>query len=262
MANSNGNVSNIDQNTVETSGTALSATLTLSSTDGNFIATGVNLSVSSSVVPVTLINPTTNATMTLQIAVTTGLDDAAIADAATEIQLGNFLENVAATDGTIDLINARPGDPGYDPNNPAFYKGDTQKLAARIEATTTLEYGITGDESGFEKLFRALFMVKNANVTTGNIDTTTLNSALALALEAIAEIPDIRSSIGSDRKVLETTKSRHSDFLINTIEAVSNIEDVDVIEVITRISAQQVQLEASYTLTARLGQLSLVNFLR
>lgn len=262
VTNTNGNVSNIDQNTVETSGTALSATLTLSSTDGNFIATGVDLSVSSSVVQVTLINPTTNATMTLQIAVTTGLDDTAIADAATEIQLGNFLENVAATDGTIDLINARPGDPGYDSDNPAFYKGDSQKLAARIEATTTLEYGITGDESGFEKLFRALFMVKNANVTTDSIDTTTLDSALALALEAIAEIPEIRSSIGSDRKVLETTKYRHSDFLINTIEAVSNIEDVDVVEVITRIAAQQVQLEASYTLTARLGQLSLVNFLR
>ena len=124
------------------------------------------------------------------------------------------------------------------------------------------EYGITGNESGFEKLFRALFMAKNANVSSGNIDTTTLNSALTLALEAIAELPDIRSRIGSDRSILEQTKSRHLDFLVTTIEAVSNIEDVDIIEVVTRISAQQVQLEASYTLTARLGQLSLVNFLR
>jgi len=105
-------------------------------------------------------------------------------------------------------------------------------------------------------------MAKNANVTTGNIDTTTLNSALTLALEAIDEIPDIRSSIGSDRGTLETTKSRHEDFLITTTEAVSNIEDVDVVEIVSRMAAQQTQLEASYTLTARLGQLSLVNFLR
>lgn len=262
VTGTSGDVSKIDQNTVETSGTAASATLTLSSTDGNFVATGVNLSVGPSTVPVTLINSSTNATMTLQVGITTGLDNAAIGNANTEIRLGNFLENIAATDGTVDLVNARPGDPGYDSNKPAFYKGNSQKLTARIETTTTMEYGITGDESGFEKLFRALFMAKNANVTTGNIDTTTLNSALTLALQAIDEIPDIRSSIGSDRSTLETTKSRHEDFLIATTEAVSNIEDVDVVEIVSRMAAQQTQLEASYTLTARLGQLSLVNFLR
>ena len=262
VTGSTGNISNIDQNTIETAGTAANATLTLSSTDGNFVATNVNLSVSATVVPVVLINATTGATMSLQVGVTTGLDNAAIVDAATEVQLGNFLENIAATDGTINLTQARPGDPGYDPANPAFYKGDTQKLSARIETTTTMEYGVTGDESGFEKLFRALFMAKNANVQSGSIDTATLDSALALALEAIAEIPDIRSSVGSDRGILEQTKSRHLDFLVSTTEAVSNIEDVDVVEVVTRISAQQVQLEASYTLTARLSQLSLVNFLR
>ncbi len=257
-----GDISKIDQNTIATSGTAANATLTLSSTDGNFVATGVNLSVGASVVPVTLINAATGAVITLQVGVTTGLDDAAIADAGTEIQLGNFLENIAATDGTINLTQARPGDPGYDAANPAFYKGDSQKLSARIETTTTLEYGVTGDESGFEKLFRALFMAKNANVSPGNIDKTTLNAALELALEAIDELPNIRSRIGSDRNNLEQTKSRHLDFLVSTTEAVSTIEDVDVVEVVSRISAQQVQLEASYTLTARLGQLSLVNFLR
>lgn len=257
-----GDISKIDQNTIETSGTAANATLTLSSTDGNFVATGVNLTVGASVVPVTLVNATTGATMSLQVGVTTGLNDAAIADPATEIRLGNFLENIAATNGTIDLVNARPGDPGYDPSNPAFYKGDSQKLTARIEAATTLEYGVTGGESGFEKLFRALFMAKNANVSSGSVDTATLDAALGLALEAIAELPDIRSRIGSDRSTLEQTKSRNLDFLLTTTESVSNIEDVDVVEVVSRISAQQVQLEASYTLTARLGQLSLVNFLR
>ena len=257
-----GNIGNIDQNTIETSGTAANATLTLSSTDGNFVATGVDLSVDGSVVPVTLINLTTGATMTLEVNVTTGLDNAAIADPGTEIRLGNFLENVAATNGTLNLAEARPGDPGYDPDNPAFYKGDSNKLTARIETTTTMEYGITGGESGFEKLFRALFMAKNATVTPGNIDTTTLNSALSLAVEAIGEIPNMRSRIGSDRSTLEATKSRHLDFLLATNESVSQIEDVDIVETVTRISAQQVQLEASYTLTARLGQLSLVNYLR
>jgi flagellar hook-associated protein 3 FlgL len=105
-------------------------------------------------------------------------------------------------------------------------------------------------------------MAKNANVSPGNIDTDTLNSALGLALDAIAEIPNIRSRIGSDRAILEDTKSRHEDFLIATKDAVSVIEDVDVVAAVARISTQQTQLEASYTLTSRLSQLSLVNFLR
>jgi flagellin-like hook-associated protein FlgL len=257
-----GDISNIDQNTIETSGTAANATLTLNSTDGTFVAAGVNLSVDGSLVPVTLTNPLTGATMSLQINVTTGLDNAAIADPGTEVQLGNFLANIAATNGTINYTDARPGDPGYDPDNPAFYKGDLQELSARIDPSTTIDYGVTGAEPGFEKLFRALFMAKNANVSPGNIDTDTLNSALGLALDAIAEIPNIRSRIGSDRAILEETKSRHEDFLIATKDAVSVIEDVDVVAAVARISTQQTQLEASYTLTARLSQLSLVNFLR
>ena len=262
VTSTTGDISKIDQNTVETSGTAANATLTLSSTDGNFVATGVNLSVGSSVVPVVLVNATTGARVTLQVAVTTGLNDAAIASADTEIRLGNFLENVAASDGTISYAQARPGDPGYDPADPAFYKGDSKKLEARIDTSTKIEYGIPGNAPGFEKLFRALFMVRNANVSPGNIDSTTLNSALALALEAMQEIPDLRSGIGFNRQILEQAKSRNEDFMVFTNEAISQIENVDLAEAVTRISAEQTQLEASFSLTARLSQLSLANFLR
>jgi len=105
-------------------------------------------------------------------------------------------------------------------------------------------------------------MVRNANVTPGNIDRATLESALGLAIEAIEEIPDIRSRIGSDRLALEQMKGRHQDFIVFTSEAINKIETIDVAAAVARISIDQVQLEASYMLTALLSQLTLTNFLR
>ncbi len=262
LTGTTGDISKIDQNTIETSGTAASATLTLSSTDGNFVATGVNLSVDLSTVPVTLTNATTAATIPLSVDVTTGLIQAIIDSADTEIRLDDFLETVAASDGSVNVADARPGDPGYDSTQPGYYEGDSNTLSVRIDPNATVDYGVTATEPGFEKLFRALYMVRNANVSTGNIDRATLESALGLAIEAVREIPDIRSTIGSDRLALEQMKNRHLDFVVYSGEAINQIETVDIAAAVARLSSDQVQLEASYMLTARLSQLTLANFLR
>jgi flagellin-like hook-associated protein FlgL len=256
-----GDVSKISGNTFETSGTAAAATLTLASTDGNFTATAVDLTTPGTQT-VLLTNGITKATFRLSVNVAVGLNDAAIASADTEIRLGNFLRNVAATDGSVNTAQARPGDPGYDATKPPFYKGDSTVLSARIDFNATVDYGITGDQPGFEKLFRALFMVRTANVTPGNIDRATLDSALGLVIEAMDEIPDIRSQVGSDLLAAANMKSRHDEFLLFTQEAISGIEDVDIAAAVARIGIEQTQLEASYMLTARLSQLTIANFLR
>lgn len=255
-----GDVSKINRNTIEITGTAASATLTLNSTDGDFVATGVDLT-GTGVQSITLINATTNATFSLNVDVTVALDDAAVADADTEIRLDNFLENVAASDGTINANEVRPGDIGYDSSNPSYYRGDSNKLSVRIGDDMTVDYGITADDPAFEKLIRALYFVKNANVTPGNIDRATLENALGLAIEAIGELPAIVSEIGANRLTLQNFKNRHEDFLVFTQETASQIENIDVAEAISRLSTEQLLLEASYTLIAQLRQLSLANFL-
>ena len=152
--------------------------------------------------------------------------------------------------------------PGYDTANPGFYKGDNAKLNVRIDLNATVEFGIKANEPGIEKLIRSLYMVLNANVAPGSIDRTTLDSALGLALEALNEIPDIRSKIGSDLLALEQMKTRHEDFTVFTQESISQIEDVDVVAAVARMSLEETFLQASYLLTARLSQLTLTNFLR
>ncbi len=261
VTSTSGDISKINLNRIETSGTAASATLTLNSSDGNFVATGVDLSTIATV-PVTLTNATTGATVVLSVGVTTGLNDAAIADPDTEIRLDDFLENVAASDGSVNVKEARPGDPGYDTANPGFYKGDSAKLYVRIDLNATIEFGIKANEPGIEKLVRSLYMVRNANVAPGSIDRATLESALGIVIAAMDEIPDIRSKIGSDLLALEQMKTRHQDFTVFTTESIGQIENVDIAAAVARLSIDQTFLEASYMLTARLSQLSLANFLR
>jgi flagellar hook-associated protein 3 FlgL len=244
VTSTSGDISKIDQNTIETSGTAASATLTLSSSDGNFVATGVNLSAAATV-PVTFTNSATGATVVLSIGVTTGLNDTAISKSDTEIRLDNFLENVAASNGSVN-----------------YYRGDNAKLNVRIDINATVEIGIKANEPGIEKLVRSLYMVRNANVAPGSIDRAALETALGLVIEALDEIPDIRSKIGSDLRTLEEMKTRHREFTVFTSESIGQIENVDVAAAVARLSIDQTFLEASYMLTARLSQLSLANFLR
>lgn len=257
-----GDIGEIDRNVIETSGTAASATLTLSSSDGDFVATGVDLSTPAAAIPVTLVNATTGAEIRMQIDVATGFNDAAVSSNDTEIRLNNFLRNVAVSTGAVDAGATRPTDLGYDPANPSFYRGDDARLTARIDISATVSYGVTADEAGFEKLFRALFMVKEAAADPTNINRETLETALALSLEAIEDIPDIRSRIGADLLTLDRVQSRHQDVVVYTGEAISNIENVDVAAAVATLAAQETQLEASFLVTSRLSQLTLLNFLR
>ncbi|MBN8910392.1 MAG: hypothetical protein J0H99_28180, partial [Rhodospirillales bacterium] len=60
---------------------------------------------------------------------------------------------------------------------------------------------------------------------------------------------------------LETTKAQLAATAIALTTKVSNAEDVDVADAMAKLSVVQTQLQASYQLIARAGDLSLVKFL-
>jgi len=160
------------------------------------------------------------------------------------IETGTYLAAAAAGGGKIKLTGAAPQtlDATLD---------KLREAGAKIECTV--------DSIELEMKGRPLAVSLRTAPYPG---FATDMQAQFMALDAIAELPHISSRIGSDRATLGETKLRHEDFLIATKDAVSTVEDVDVVAAVTRISAQQEQLEATYTLTARLSQLSLVKYLR
>jgi flagellar hook-associated protein 3 FlgL len=166
----------------------------------------------------------------------------------------------------IDLSGFDPTDAGYDPNNPTpanagYYTGDTVTPTARIDEAMTLDYGVTGAEPSFERLIRGLQLAQNAG-TPGAIDKPTLEQALDLINEAVRDIPDVRGKIGADLKTLESMRDKQEQLSIYAEETISQTESADPAATMTRIVADQVLLEASYSVTSRLAQLSLANYLR
>jgi len=141
-----------------------------------------------------------------------------------------------------------------------YYQGDGATLVAHADDDLDVSYGVRADAPGFEKLIRALHL--SQTTVTSPLDRARLEEALRLAEEAVNEIPDIRTGIGASLKTLELANEIHTDAILQTQGAVSGIENVDVAAAMTKLSNDQLHLEASFMVLARLSSLSLINFLR
>lgn len=142
-----------------------------------------------------------------------------------------------------------------------YYQGDATALTLRADDSLTISYGITGDTPEFEQLIRALRIGASTTVSP-TVDRTRLEEALRVVNQAVVGLPNVRSQIGADRSTIETLNKRHADFLLYAEENIGDLENIDVTEALTRLGGDQVQLEASYMLIARLSQISLTQYLR
>lgn len=87
------------------------------------------------------------------------------------------------------------------------------------------------------------------------------NNLVGLVNEAIDDLDGVRFRLESARVRIDKINQAHEldqNVLQNTID---EVENVDINDVAVRINTLQVQLDASYRVTASLQQLSLVNFL-
>jgi flagellar hook-associated protein 3 FlgL len=148
--------------------------------------------------------------------------------------------------------------PTADGDSSTYYQGDSQILGLRADDNLTVNYGVLASDTEFERAIRALDVVSKGAVT----DRTMLNHALDVVNQAVEGLPDVRTRIGLSRKTLETTNEKHNEFILFAEETISDIENVDVAETVTRINEAQTTLQASYLTVSRLSDVSLLNYLR
>ncbi len=87
----------------------------------------------------------------------------------------------------------------------------------------------------------------------------TIREGLRSATTAMAEEA---GALGQVEARIGAMKRRHEDTQVALRSQLAGIEEVDLAETLTRLQATQTTLEASYGAIARLGQLSLAQFLR
>lgn len=147
-----------------------------------------------------------------------------------------------------------------------MFQNDGRKAIAKIGANTNMEYSLLADEVA-EDLFAAIKALADFDALTpisGDLtpaQNAFLESQLAVFDSAIEDLRIIMSSNGmrfGRADELLTEHEEQENFMLNFI---SDIEDVNMAEAITRLNNDQTALEVSYKLTAELSRLSLLNFI-
>ena len=162
----------------------------------------------------------------------------------------------------------------------SYFKGDQVAMTHRVDSNRDFEYDLNAVDPGFEKAIRAMkITLQGVFQTEGGLDQNTdriekilflLNSALDRAppggtppfgTELSSNIEQIERNLGFDRVLIDTTNTLHTDLISFLDGSVSKVEDINLTEAITILLNQQLALEASFQVFARIRQLSLVNFL-
>jgi flagellar hook-associated protein 3 FlgL len=200
-------------------------------------------------------------------------------------ETGTPLGNAAALAATLPLANDQTsGDALYDgivthldggtvggvagADPVRYYDGEHSAdggslLVARIDANTDIAYGTTGRDDSVAKIMQALYALSVAELTP-----TSEAGYRQVALRAVADleagfngIVEEIGDLGVKQTQLEDVTTRQQDFITTLDLQLGAIEDVDMSEALSKLSAAQTQLEASYRMIALMRELSITKYL-
>jgi flagellar hook-associated protein 3 FlgL len=180
----------------------------------------------------------------------------ALSDLNVELD-GRHLFAGSKTDTTPVVLD--PAFSAFGSPDDTYYKGDTVNLTTRADTDVDFTYGMTADRAGFQDLIGALRTTLEGD---GSDDQALLSSALDLVNAALPKITSYQSEIGARQAALDRINQGHGDAEVYLQRQVSDIEDVDLTDAISRMTQDQMVVESSLATIARLSQLSLVDFLR
>jgi flagellar hook-associated protein 3 FlgL len=138
-----------------------------------------------------------------------------------------------------------------------------EKIVARITLSETTPASISANVDGVRKLAMGVAMV--AGFMEGAFSEQTRQAVLErsaqLVAESVADLGATQGELGIMQQRVESASQRISMQVDLFQTNLQDLEGVDAFEVSTRVSSLLAQIETSYTLTARIQQLSLVRFL-
>jgi flagellar hook-associated protein 3 FlgL len=170
---------------------------------------------------------------------------------------GQYLFSGTRTDSAPVALD--PAFAGFGGPDDTYYQGDAVTLSVRADAEREVAYGMTADRPGFEELIGAL---RTALAGDASDDRALLESALELVNTALPKVADYRSELGAGQAALERIDLGHADAEVYLERQISDIENVDLTEAITRMSQDQMVIESSMATIARLNQVTLADYLR
>ena len=194
--------------------------------------------------------------------------------------------SINTTSNTITIETTRLTDEGTTTDQDgtitatSYYKGDSVARTHRLNRYESIDsIDITGDNAAFEKAIRAMKLIAQGTYgSEGGLDHNMsrtsdsmylLNSALSSVVtgdppygtELSTNIAGVQADTGYNRTLIERTNKLGTKMIAYFDSSVANVENADRIETLTKFNNDQLALQASYQVYAKVRQLSLTNFM-
>ena len=147
-----------------------------------------------------------------------------------------------------------------------YYNGNGEELSVNIGEGTPFAYSISGEaaftdngEEGNVDVFGVLNELKTA---LENNEPDTIASCLDDLKAASDQISKNISRCGARVNRLEIAKNNMADMEMDLAGLISEVEDADVSEIMTKFAMKEIVLKASYNVASRIGNLTIIDFLR
>ena len=169
-----------------------------------------------------------------------------------------FTDNGAADLATDDIFYVQALAAGY-------YNGNGEEMSVNIGEGTPFAYSVSGEaaftvtEEGSVDVFGVLNELKTA-LETNDVDG--IAACLDGLTAAADQISKNISKCGARMNRLEIAKKNMADMDMDLVGLISNVEDADVSEIITKFAMKEIALKASYATASKIGNLTILDFLR
>jgi len=149
---------------------------------------------------------------------------------------------------------------------PAIYPDGTipPRQTAHIDEGISLPYGVQANDAAFTDLLRGLSMLAGMDpndITDPDAYRTWVGSAVDAVSRGLEGLIETEARLGGQQQVLDETIDAQTDRNVLYNSQILSLEGVDPYEAASRMSQLQTQLEATYAVTARLSNLSFLNFM-
>jgi flagellar hook-associated protein 3 FlgL len=150
----------------------------------------------------------------------------------------------------------------------SFFANGSLKKSVQVGDGQTEQIGVLASDIGSE-LMTALNALNqldspagslNGQLTSTQVDDLT-GTVMPLANQAVTDLNAATADNGNTYKSLQDSIANQQSMSNLYTGFVSDIEDVDMAAALTKLNQDQVALQAALTVAARLGQISLLNYL-
>jgi flagellin-like hook-associated protein FlgL len=143
-----------------------------------------------------------------------------------------------------------------------------ETAGARVDQSISVNYGLRANEEGIRWQLQNVATLAAVSMPSGDADSAGRASALTVRLRQALDVPPgtqsvqaIQSELAGAQSSLAAAKDRHQQTTATLSDMLGQIEGVSNEDVAARILAMQTSLQASMQTTAKLFQMSILNYI-